>query len=105
MKDFEEFIREFGDTDQVYADFDLQVQTNSTLPMDRQSLANLMLRLFELKAVDAEALLETLRVPKSKEIVERLQKMQYAEQGGGQPPAPGGGMEQPPPNPLQPGGM
>jgi len=105
VKDFEEFIREFGDTDQVYADFDLQVQTNSTLPMDRQSLANLMLRLFEWKAVDAKALLETLRVPKSKEIVERLQKMQYAEQGGGQPPAPGGGMEQPPPNPLQPGGM
>jgi len=72
--------------DEVYADFDLEVQTNSTLPMDRQSLANLMLRLFELKGVDAEALLEILRIPKGKEIVQRMTQQQQAEQTPPQPP-------------------
>ena len=58
--------------DRVYAPFDLEVQTNSTLPMDRQSLANLALRLFELKGIDREALLEILHFPRGKEIEERM---------------------------------
>ena len=85
-QDYKKFLEVFGAVDEVYADFDLEVQTNSTLPMDRQSLANLMLRLFELKGVDAEALLEILRIPKGKEIVQRMTQQQQAEQTPPQPP-------------------
>lgn len=79
LEDYQALVDYLGDADQVYVDFDLEIQTNSTLPMDRQSLANLMLRLFELKAVDAEALLEILRVPKREEIVGRLTAQMQAQ--------------------------
>jgi len=73
--------------DRVYAAFDLEIQTNSTLPMDRQSLANLALRLFELKAIDREALFEILHFPRGKEIEERMdqkeQQLIQAKMGAG----------------------
>ena len=78
---YKEFIEKLG-MDEIYADFDIEIQTNSTLPMDRQSLANLMMRLFELDAVDAKALLEILRIPKAEEIVDRLEQMQKTQPGG-----------------------
>ena len=84
------FIKEFGEEDEVYSVFDLEVQTNSTLPMDRQSLGNLILRLFEIGGVDARAVLEILRVPNHEEIVERLEAAKQAEQGPpGMPAMPG----------------
>jgi len=73
QQDYEKFFEEFGGKDSVYADFDIEIQTNSTLPMDKQSLANLFLRLFELKAVDQLSLLKQLRIPNAEEIVQRTQ--------------------------------
>ncbi len=63
IEDYETLIDAIAETDEVYFDFNIEIQTNSTLPLDRQSLANLMLRLAEMKIVDAQAVLETLRVP------------------------------------------
>lgn len=65
-------------TDPVLFEFDIQIQTNSTLPMDKQSLANLMLRLFQLKAVDAEAILQILQIPNREEILARIDKEHMA---------------------------
>jgi len=88
---YKEFIKEFGETDEVYADFDLTIETNSTLPMDKQSLANLFLRLLQMKAIDPEALLRQLDVPRWREITKRMeqkgQEMMKAKAGGGPPMA------------------
>lgn len=84
-QDYEKLVDYLGDSKEVYVDFDLEIQTNSTLPMDRQSLANLMLRLLELGAVDPQAVLETLRVPKTEEITERLKEQQQTEAPATQP--------------------
>jgi len=64
--------------DKVYADFEIEIQTNSTLPMDRQSLANLAMRLYEIKAIDREALFEVLNYPKGKEIAGRIAQQEQA---------------------------
>ena len=95
QKDYEkykEFIKNLGDVDEVYADFDLSVETNSTLPMDKQSLANLFLRLLQMKAIDPEALLTQLQIPRSEEIIKRMEekaKMAMQAKAGGGPPMPG----------------
>jgi hypothetical protein len=101
-KDYEEFIAAFGEEDEVYAAFDLEIQTNSSLPMDKQSLANLYLRLLEMgggNPVTAlpmwEAALTQLRIPKYKEIIGKMQEL-FAKQN--QPPAgPEGPMPEGPP--------
>ena len=67
--------------DPVYFPFDIEIQTNSTLPMDNQSRANVMMRLFSMKAIDIEALLETLQIPKYKQIIDRMQKLAAASKG------------------------
>ncbi len=84
-QDYKALVEYLGDAEEVYVDFDLEIQTNSTLPMDRQSLANLMLRLLEMGAVDGQAVLETLRVPKTEEITERLKEQQQPEAPAAQP--------------------
>ena len=48
-EDYQKLLSEIVDVDKVYADFDIEIQTNSTLPMDKQSLANLALRLAEVQ--------------------------------------------------------
>jgi len=89
---FQEFIKGLGDVDTVYADFDIVIDTNSTLPMDKQTLANLFLKLAQMKIVDPQAVLEQLKVPKAKEIVERMEARREqaikAKTGGGQPSTP-----------------
>ena len=108
---YKEFLETFGDVDEVYADFDLQIETNSTLPMDKQSLANLFLRLAAMKVVDPQAVIEQLNIPKGEEIIKRMEQRQQqamAAKGGGKPPRPPGPPPpgQKPPNPMQrPGGM
>lgn len=101
-QEYQEFVRSLGE-DKVYADFDIEIQTNSTLPMDKQSLANLALRLGEVQVtpnsvIDAEAILDILRFPNKEKIINRkIQFMQMQAQmaGGG---GPGAGA---PPNPTQ----
>jgi hypothetical protein len=88
-EDYRQFIEHYGKVDKVYAEFDLEIQTNSTLPMDRQSHANLFLRLLQ-QAVNQpatalpiwEATLERLQVPKWKQIVDQMKQM-WAEQSQG----------------------
>jgi hypothetical protein len=89
-KKYREFIKTFGEEDEVYADFDIEIQTNSTLPMDKQSLANLFLRLAQMKIVDPQAVIEQLRIPKGDEIIKRMeqraQQAMRAKAGGQQRP-------------------
>lgn len=95
-EDYERLVEEIGDASEVYFDFNIEIQTNSTLPLDRQSLANLMLRLAEMKVVDAQAVLETLRVPGTSGILARLEEQKQREmaaqaggsQGGPMPESP-----------------
>lgn len=86
LEEFLSFYEEDGDLDPIYFDFDIEVQTNSTLPMDKQSLANLALRLAQLKVIDPKALLEVLQFPRAEEIAQRIEQkekqMMAAKQGG-----------------------
>ena len=97
------FIQEFGAVDPIYAAFDLTVDTNSSLPIDKQSRANLFLRLLETASGNPatampmwKATIEALRLPRGKQIfqemVENKQQMEQAQNP--QPPVPSGG---PPP--------
>lgn len=94
-RDLERLLESFdsnSELDPVLFDFDIVIQTNSTLPMDQQSLANLFIRLFQMKAVDAEAVLENLQIPKREEILARIGKQrQAAMKAKGRPPQGGQG--------------
>lgn len=86
VADYEKFLSVFkkGDDakkqyDPVYFGFDVEIQSDSTLPTDKQSRANQYLRLRTMKSIDVMSLLERLQIPNPQQIVERLQK----EMGGG----------------------
>jgi hypothetical protein len=106
MADYEKFIAEWGNVDEIYAEFDLEVQTNSTLPMDRQSLANLFLRLLEMAGGNPvtgmpmwEAALTALRIPRYKQIIQKMQELfdkQQQPPPGAMPGGPGPAQEGPP---------
>ncbi|MPL59605.1 hypothetical protein SDC9_05159 [bioreactor metagenome] len=94
IEDYEQLIDAIAETDEVYFDFNIEIQTNSTLPLDRQSLANLMLRLAEMKIVDAQAVLETLRVPGTDKILARLAEQRQKEEEMAKAQSTGGGNPQ-----------
>jgi hypothetical protein len=99
-KEYQEFIKAFGEKDTVYFDFDALVETNSSLPFDKQSLANLFLRLFERKGVDRRAILEQLKIPGGKKIADRMdareQKLfEMKQRGAARAPGNGRGRPQP----------
>jgi hypothetical protein len=99
--DYKKYVEAFGDADPVYFDFDIQIDTNSTLPMDKQTLANMFIRLAQMQLVDRDAVLEVLKVPKWKEIVDRMnQKEEAMKQAkmGGPPGMPPGGPQMANPN-------
>lgn len=79
----------FLDSTSVYIPIEPEIQTNSSLPMDKQALANLALRLFELQGVDREGLFDFIRLPKGEQIAKRMddkeQAMAQAQQQGQQP--------------------
>ena len=62
----------------VIARFHLTMQSQSTLPTDMQSRANLALRLAQLGILDAEATLERLNWPNYKEIIARMEEKALA---------------------------
>jgi len=90
-EDYQKVVKMMGE-DQIYAAFDIEVQTNSTLPMDKQSLANLALRLGEVQVtpasvIDDEAILDILRFPAKDKILKRKEKkMMMGPPGKGRPP-------------------
>lgn len=98
-EDYKKLLEYLMDKDEIYINFDIEIQTNSTLPLDKQSLANLMLRLAQMKIVDPQAVIETLRLPNGQKIIQRFeqmqqQQMQMQQQGGANasitiPPNPG----------------
>lgn len=75
IEDYHKLCEYLGDGDEVYIDLDINIQTNSTLPLDHQSKANLAIRLAEMKILDPQAVLETINFPGSKKIIDRLKKM------------------------------
>jgi hypothetical protein len=83
VADYEKFLEVFrteeGEFDPVFFDFDVEIQNDSSLPTDKQSRANLGLKLRQVEAIDTLSLLNLLGIPGATEIVERLQK----EKGGG----------------------
>ena len=60
--------------------FMLTMQSQSTLPTDVQSKANMMIQLGSLGFVDAKAVLETLQITNADEIIERMQQNLLAAQ-------------------------
>lgn len=81
QKDYEALIDYLTDKDSVHAKFDVIVETNSTLPLDKQSLANLCLQLADLNltpnsGIDLETLLEVIRFPHKEKVLERLKAAQ-----------------------------
>ena len=97
-EDYQKIVSMMGD-DKIYAAFDIEIQTNSTLPMDKQSLANLALRLAEVQntpmsIIDSEAVLDILRFPNKDKILERRAKAM--QMMGQQSPGAGGQMGAPP---------
>lgn len=94
LADYEKLLDEISDGDAVHLDLDIQIQTNSTLPIDKQSLANLVLKLAQMQVVDAQAVLEILNFPGATKIIDRLNEqkaMQQKQEAGGMPMPPGAG--------------
>jgi len=90
--DANRFMAEFGEVDPIYAAFDLTIDTNSTLPMDKQSKANMFLRLLEMAVGDPttsmpmwKATLEALRLPRHRQIIEEMQQQMQQLSQQGQP--------------------
>lgn len=97
-QDYKNFVEAYGEKDPVYFDFEVQIDTNSTLPLDKQTLANVVIRLAQMKMVDREAVLETLKFPNRQDIIER---MNVKEEQAKQPRPPQGGAPGAPPGVLQ----
>jgi len=104
-EEYRKVLEVCGEVDRVYASFDIEIQTNSTLPMDKQSLANLALRLGEVQVtpnsvLDHEAILDILRFPNKDKILKRkadLMRLMSQQQSPG-----AGGNSGAPPSPQAP---
>jgi len=55
--------------------FEIEIESDSTLPLDKQSRAQLALRLYSMKAIDREALLDTIEFKNKDEILARMAKL------------------------------
>lgn len=97
-------MRQVKPGDRVYSAFDIEIDTNSTLPMDQQSKANMMMKLASLQLtpnspIDRKALLDVLQVPEGNEIDSRMNELvkmkqqmaSMAQQGGPPNGQPAGG--------------
>jgi len=79
------------DMDKVYATFDISIETNSSLPMDQQSRANLAMNLAQVQLtpnspIDRKALLDTLRYPNAEEIDNRMMQKDQQAAAAQRPP-------------------
>jgi len=74
VQDYQKLVEDFAIKDTVYIDFEIQIDTNSTLPLDKQSQANLAVRLAEMKTLPPEALLEILRIPNAARYIRMLKE-------------------------------
>ncbi len=84
-EDYKKFCEIYGNEDPVYFDFDIVIETDSSLPLDKQSLANLAMNLFAQKAIDRQALLEKIAFPRWQEISDRMDQKEQAEYAAAHP--------------------
>ena len=89
-RSFLEYFEEDGDIDPIYVDFEIQVQTDSMLPMDKQGRANTYMRLQSLAPQPLQipmygALLEELDISNRQEILAKAEKMMQSEQAAKMP--------------------
>lgn len=89
-KELLDLLEKITDEEAVQFGFQVIIETNSTLPMDQQSLANLGIRLGEQGRLDTLSLLETLHWPKPQEVVDRLKEEAAARQQEAPQQIPGG---------------
>lgn len=87
QSDYEKFLEfakgdgeEPGDFDPFLFDFEMEVQADTVLPTDKQSRANLAIRLRQFQAMDIITLYEFLGLPNGREVLERIKE----EMGQGQ---------------------
>ena len=81
-QDYRSFLEHYaqdGELDPIYIDFEIQVQTDSMLPMDKQGRANTLMRLQSLAPPPLqvpmyEELLSELEIPNRQEIIEKGQQ-------------------------------
>ena len=86
----------FNEDDPIYFKFKIEIQTNSTLPMDKQSLANLYLRLAEVRyspesIIDDVAVMDALQIPDKEAIINRKEEKRKEEMKAKMPPPPQSG--------------
>lgn len=90
------------------SDYDIRIDLGAGLPANKIQKANLALQMFQLKAIDLQALLDGVNYPHKEEILQRMMQQQQqqaqmqqqamAQQGGGgmpQPPQAGGSSHMP----------
>lgn len=106
-----ELVRKLGkDTNKIDFKFDITVETNSTLPQDKQTLVNTLLRLAEIQVspnsiVDDEAVIgpSGLNIPNHQQILARKRKEKeriLQMKSGGRPQPQGGQGPMPGPRPV-----
>jgi len=101
LADYQKLLEDFMDKDEIHIKYELQIDTNSTLPLDKQSLANVSLRLAEMKILPEEAVLEILRIPNKDRYAKMLEQRRQEEKKQTAPPKP---QSPPQPQPPLPGG-
>lgn len=92
VEDYERVIKALekdGDADPVYFEFDIEVQSESTLPMDKQTRANQAMKLFAAKAIDRESLLDVLQWPNADDIIKRIKELEEQQKQKAQRPQAG----------------
>jgi hypothetical protein len=91
-QDYDELMRKLSDEESVFFPFEIDIETNSTLPMDQQSMANMAIQVAQLGHLDTLTLLELLHFPNPDRILERLKKdaAERQAQPARPPGAPGG---------------
>jgi hypothetical protein len=85
-EDYAALLEHIGDEKSVYFKFRIDIDTNSMLPMDKQSLANLGLQLGQQGRIDTLTLLQMLHIPYPEKIVARLKEEAAARQPQEGPP-------------------
>jgi hypothetical protein len=90
--DYNKLMTQLSDEESVYFKFRIEIETNSTLPMDQQSLANLGMQLAQNGRIDTRSLLEFLHIPGVDRIIKRLKEEAEDQQriAGGPPGGPAG---------------
>jgi hypothetical protein len=73
-EDYTELMKAIADENHVQFGFEIDIETNSTLPLDKQALANMGLQLAQLGHIDTLSLLELLHLPNPERIVKRLKE-------------------------------